>query len=165
MEYPSTKRGLFTKLAWLGGFFLVIFLAGYYFGYVGESCGQDGACFNTKLAACKPSSFLNIKNNNVYSYKIANMFGKSCILTITLERTAVGTEPEIVSLLEGKSMRCHVPKKELQQVQVDKVNSILQYCHGELKEGLYALIINRMYTYLIAQLGPIQEQIDQLREV
>ena len=165
MQYSEKKMKLSTRLGIVGFVFLILFLTGYYFGYLRENCGQDKECFNAKLNSCKPAEFLNIRNNNVYIYRSANNFMKYCKLNIKLARTAVGTDPDVVKLLEGKSMSCNIPKTEIKNLNIDEVNDVLKYCHGELKEGLYELIINRMYTYLIAQLNPIKEEVDKLKKV
>ena len=63
-------------------------------------------------------------------------------------------------------MSCKIPKKELAATNFDNFDNLLSYCHGPLKEGLYEVIIQRMYSLVVSQLGDIVKEAQKvLREV
>ena len=78
-----------------------------------------------------------------------------CKIQINLERTSVGTEFENKILLEGKSMECFIPKSRLFEVNFNEIENLLGYCSGPLKEGIYEIMIKKMYGVIISNLGDI----------
>lgn len=162
MEYArGNKWKLLPKIAVLGAILLALFLAGYYTGYLRENCGQDKACFDEKAKECRPAEVTLVKNNNAYLYRIGNSLGKHCDLHITLLRVEAGAAPEFRTLLEGKKMVCKIPKEQLAATNMDEIDSFMQYCHGELKEGLYELIIRRFYENVVGQLSTILQEAEK----
>ena len=168
MEYSRREQQLklIPKIAVLGGILLALFIAGYYTGYLREDCEQDKACFDAKLSECRPAQVTTIKNNNAYQYWVGNSLGNLCEVNIKLLKVEAGAAPEFKELLEGKEMKCKIPKEELESIKIEEFDNLLQYCHGELKEGLYELIIQRMYELVVSQLGDIIAEAQKvLREV
>ncbi|MBI2109966.1 hypothetical protein HYT58_02215 [Candidatus Woesearchaeota archaeon] len=144
--------------------FLLIVIASaatlYVTGFIRKDCKDDKECFNWALKKCISSRVVLVKNNNIYTYGSVHSFGKMCKVDITLERVAVGADLELKRLLEGKSMTCKVPKDKLQQVDIENFEDLMSYCHGELKEGLYELIIQRAYSLIIANLGDVVKELE-----
>ena len=167
MEYAKEKRWKFIpRIAVLGGILLVLFIAGYYTGYLRTDCEQDKACFDEKLQDCRPAQVTLVKNNNAYVYAVGNSLFDTCEVNIELIRVEAGAPPEFKQLLEGKSMSCNIPKEELARISIDQFDNLLQYCHGHLKEGLYELIIQRMQNLVVGQLGGIIDEAERvLKEV
>ena len=167
MEYAKGNRWkLVPKIAVLGGILLALFVAGYYSGYLREDCEQDKACFDEKLKDCSSVQVVTVKNNNAYLYWVGNSLGNTCEVNIKLLRVEAGAAPEFRELLEGKEMSCKIPKEKLSTIKIDEFDNLMQYCHGELKEGLYELIIQRMYELVVSQLGDIITEAEKvLREV
>jgi hypothetical protein len=156
MEYArASKWKLLPKIAALGGILLALFLAGYYTGYLREDCEQDKVCFDEKAKACQPAELTLVKNNNVYLYWVGNSLGKACEIHIQLLQVEAGASPEFRQTVEGKEMVCKVPKEQLAVRNIDDIENFMQYCHGELKEGLYELIILRMQENIIEQLSDL----------
>ncbi len=142
-----------------------LFVTTHYTGLTRKYCGSDAACFQEKAASCSPSEVYISRNNNVYYYKISPTITTKCALKIKFERAQEGTSPDHVALLEGKSMTCKIPKKELPNLDVVEMNNIMPYCSGPLKESLYELIIKRMHELVIINLGEIAEQAEDLMKV
>lgn len=136
---------------------IIIILILFYLGIFKKPCLSD-ECFEKSLNDCKASQFVKQKNNNLYTYTISRSFTQECSINIKLEKVAPGSDPDIVRLLEGKSMQCKIPKEILTTKNLDNLDNILQYCHGELKEGILELIIKRMYTLVIGNLDDIVEE-------
>ena len=145
--------------------FLLIIIIAYLAGIFRKSC-FDEACFEKSLSRCSPTEYIKQKNNNIYVYSIAPSYLGECTIEIQLAKIAPGSEQQVRKLLEGKSMRCIIPKTFLKMNNLDNIDNILQYCHGELKEGILELIIEKMYAQIIINLDDIvQESRAFLKEV
>ena len=140
----------------------VIFIL-FYAGVFKKSCTDD-QCFNDYVRQCRPVDFFNQKNNNLYVYSVSRSFGETCSIKITLEKVAPGSDADVKELLEGKSMNCLFPRNILETSDLNEISNVLNFCHGTLKEGIYELIIQRMYTHIIGNLNEIKEQTDDLLE-
>jgi len=165
MEYTPQRWSFLAKVAVIGGILLALFVFGYYTGYFRKDCGQDKNCFQGYAQDCKPAQVAVLRNNNAYLYWVGNQLGKSCEINIKALRIDAGAPPEFKAL-EGKEMSCDIPKTELQKMDIDSFDNLLTYCHGPLKEGLYEVIIQRMYSLVISQLGDIIKEAQKvLKEV
>jgi hypothetical protein len=159
VEYSENKKlrsGM--KLIILAIILTGIFFAAYYSGMTREYCGKDQDCFSENAKSCSPSEVYLSRSNNVYHYKLTPIIGNKCNLKITFERAQEGLPPEHIELLEGKSMNCNIPKSVLREKDLLKMDEIMPYCSGELKEALYELIVKRMYELIILNLGEIAEE-------
>jgi len=137
----------------------LIFLDFYYIGLFKGTC-DNSTCFNDALAKCKPVKFTRIKDNNFYEYNTySSMFSNTCQIKITLTNVAPGSNQDIKSFLEGKSMMCEIPKSISTTRTFDDIENVLDYCHGELKEGFYQVIIKRMYSLVINDLDEVIKQV------
>ncbi len=66
---------------------------------------------------------------------------------------AIGSEPDLVRLLEEKDMKCNVPRSVL--ISLDNMENLLTYCTGELKEGFYQLMLERLYALVARDMSGI----------
>ncbi|MEK6904072.1 MAG: hypothetical protein AABW87_00595 [Nanoarchaeota archaeon] len=152
------KRGYGTDTFMIIGLIFVAALVIYTSGVIKKDCGRDKVCFKEHFMECKTAKLISIKNDNVYSYTIGSSFGSDCNMYVRMERIALGSDPQFEKMLEGREMTCSIPRQQIREVDVDNLNSFIDYCQGELKEGLYELIIQRMYTLVVKELGSIIEQ-------
>ncbi len=143
------------------GFIIIAVVILYPSGIIKKDCARDKICFKQQLNDCKTAKLITIKNDNVYSYTIGSSFGSTCSMTITMERIALGSDPQFRRLLEGKSMRCDIPRTDTNTIDPDNFNSFIDYCSGPFKEGLYELVIQRMYTVVVKELSGIFTQAEQ----
>ena len=135
--------------------FLVVTGILFYFGFFTKACSDDD-CFNDAMKFCRPIDYVKNVNNNIYLYTVHRSFGNECSLKISMLSAAPGSDIEVADL-EGKSMRCKIPKSELITTQFEEVDNILGFCTGELKEGIYELIIKRMFGLVIGNIEEIRE--------
>ncbi len=147
-------------------FFIVVFVLLYYFGAFKGSCETD-ECFKDATTFCTPKKYDKSVDNTVYKYTISRSLGEYCKIKVSLEQSAEGTDFETKGRLEGKSMRCLVPKNELSNVNFNEVENILTYCTGPLKEGIYEILIKKMYGIIISNLGEIlgEVQLNLIKKV
>ncbi len=139
---------------YLAVFLVVLSIILYYFGLFKGTC-EDEKCFHEAASLCSPKKYNQNVNNNIYNYVISRSFGENCKIRVSLDRSAEGTDFDTRGKLEGKSMKCLVPKSELNNVNFNEVENLLGYCTGPLKEGMYEIIIKKMYGIIISNLGEI----------
>jgi len=138
----------------------VVLIALVAYGLYVKDCGMDDACYNKEFSRCNKVKFNLVKGGNLYEYKVlGNYFGK-CIINIELLKVAPGSDAELVERFESKSMRCKVPIADISGNSVGSMPNLVDYCSGELKEEVYELIIERMYAYLIENLGVIEQEFE-----
>lgn len=137
----------------------IVFLI-YFFGVIKPTC-YDKDCFNKKLSKCSPVKYTKLKNNNMYNYKVSRSLLTDCKLQITMERAAPGSELDIKEALEGKSMKCKVPKHLIKTTDLDEFENLIDYCTGPLKEGMYKLMLQRMYGLVVTQMGDIVKEVQK----
>ncbi|MDO8628257.1 MAG: hypothetical protein Q7R56_00710 [Nanoarchaeota archaeon] len=153
------KRGFFNNNnVMLAAIIVVVALVIYTSGIIKKDCGRDKLCFRENLEPCKTAKLITIKNDNVYSYTIQSSFGNTCTMEVKMERIALGADPQFERLLEHKSMLCNLPREQLETTDPDDFNSFIDTCSGPLKEGLYELVIQRMYTVVVKELDGILQQ-------
>src|SRR3989344_639931 len=107
------KRGFLSndKLMILGLIIIAVVVV-YTSGIIKKDCGRDKLCFKMQLNDCKTAKLITIKNDNVYSYTIDSSFSSTCSVNIKMERIALGSDPQFRRLLEGRSMRCDIPRNQ-----------------------------------------------------
>ena len=151
------KSNNFKKILTAISLFLIIVALAYLLGFFRKTCFDD-ECFERSLSDCSPADFVTQRSNNIYIYSIRQSYLDDCNIVIELAKVAPGSEPRTRELLEGNSMECKIPKSFLRNNNLDNLDNILQYCHGQLKEGILELIIEKMYSQIIINLNAIIEE-------
>jgi len=137
----------------------------YYSGIIKPTCYSDD-CFNKKYQDCSPAQYTKIRNNNIYNYKISRSIFSTCNIKIEMTKTAPGTDIDIKEAIEGKSMKCQIPKQYLTSTNINEFENLIDYCTGPLKEGMYNLMLKRMYGLVVSQMGPIINEMEKvLKEI
>ncbi len=132
---------------------IAIFLA-YQFGVFKKEC-KDDQCFKAALKDCDYAKYLTAKNYNYYLYTINGKNDGNCEVEIELKKMATGTPPEKIAQFEGKSMTCLLPQEATDKMTEINFEGQLNYCTGPLKESMYELIIEKLYTIIIKNMGDI----------
>jgi len=139
---------------------VIVFLA-FFFGIVKKTC-TDEECFSDALKKCGMARYLKLQNYNYYRYTIEGTRGDECLINVELVKMALGSPQDKIDLFEGKGMTCRVPKKELSLMQSSKIEGMLKYCSGPLKEAMYQLIIEKLYTLIVSNMGQIIGEIEEV---
>lgn len=125
----------------------------FFFGY--EDC-QDKACFDANLLDCDKANFIG-GDDMIFRYEIRGNDGDKCVVDVELLQGELNNEDS--RKLEGQSMTCMLPEG----VVVDPESDI-GLCHGLLKEGLQDLVIRKLHTYLVQNLGRLNLEMAGLPE-
>jgi len=126
-----------------------------------KNCGQDINCFDKMFVSCDKAKLTSIYDNNVYEYVIRGSKGSNCVLYVKLRRVGIGSSVETVDMFQGKDMTCYIPKDQLKEISFKEIDDLINYCSGGLKEAVYELIINRMYSLIIANMGEIIDNVEK----
>jgi hypothetical protein len=112
---------------------------------------QDSNCFSQALTTCRRVYFIKEDSSAAWYYEIKGSSGKdSCTVTVKLLKINQGTID--IESLEGSQMNCMVNKAETLAPEEN-----MKSCTGLLKEKLQEIIIDRMHSYLLKNLGDIKE--------
>ncbi len=149
LVYLGMKREIGTDgFAWRKLFMFVILIVVLwmiwfvFFGY--EEC-SDRACFEENLKDCDRAKFVS-GDDMIFEYVIKGNEGDDCEVEVELLQGELNNADS--EKLEGQMMTCMLP---LGAVVVPE--SDIGVCHGLLKEGLQDLIIRKLHTYLVQNLG------------
>ena len=117
---------------------------------------SDITCFQAHMQECKPANYINDAEAEAsWNYKIMGTSNKKCDIEVTL---LIAKESNLdLRLYEGDSMICSHP---IGVAGYPEKN--LAVCHGTLKEGLQSIVIERLYKYIVANIGEIREEISAI---
>lgn len=114
----------------------------------------DSACFNSNLAECRRAQFVEDGEDVAWMYTIRGREDSSCEVEVELLSVKEG-EIDLRSA-EGKTMTCYLP---LEVVAVPGED--LTMCTGPLKEVTQDLIIKRIHSQILENLGQINQEINK----
>ena len=144
------KKGI----VWLVIFIVLILIAllatGYYIYFFSNECG-DKACWENSMAKCARTFYTSESDNMLMSYSILGKSGESCKIKVKLLQVKSGAA-ELESL-QGKDMICFT---DLGVIIAPEQN--LKMCNGLLKEGIQEIIIKRMHSQIVENLGKVSEE-------
>ncbi len=140
---------------------VVLSFLAFYLGIIKKTCETED-CFSQSLQSCSMTQYLKLQNMNYYRYTIEGKRGDDCLIQVKLVKMAVGTPEDKIKLFEGKSMTCRIPKDKLSTLKSDNVEGMLNYCTGPLKEAMYQLIIEKLYTLIVSNMGDIVGKLEDV---
>ena len=88
----------------------------------------------------------------IFEYAIKGSSNGHCEVGVLLLQGELNNQDSIK--LEGLEMSCFLPKGVVMIPESD-----IGRCHGLLKEGLQDLVIERLHTYLVQNLGQINLEV------
>ena len=137
---------------WLAVFVIFVILAWgiwwLFFSY--EEC-NSWSCFNEHLENCNKAKFIGEKDM-IFEYIIRGSSDSGCRVDVQLLQGELNDQDSIK--LERQKMICTLPEGVVMIPESDIGN-----CHGMLKEGLQDLIIRKLYTYLVQNIGKINLEV------
>ena len=130
---------------------LVVAVLALYYTFVPARC-QDFSCFEAYMTKCIPAVYINEEEEASWKYEVIGTADKNCDIEVTLLNAKKGNID--LRQYESTVMTCShtigvagYPEKNLAT------------CHGTLKEGLQAVVIEKLYKYIIVNLGEIREDV------
>jgi hypothetical protein len=130
--------------------FLIVFAIVYYLFFYTKTC-QDQECFSRGIVECERVEWINDAEEAIWFYNIKGQSEKQCEVEVKLLTVKKGKVD--MGEAEGKSMLCYLSLNTMTSPGED-----LEKCTGPLKEELQSLIIKRMHSYVLENLGEISEE-------
>jgi len=149
------KKRMVIKLVVL--LVLIVLFIGFWFFTRPDNCGSDESCFNSHFIKCsKAKADLVNKDSNNFNFEIKGSFDNNCIVEATLISMPESRPVDIRKALEEKSMTCSIPKDI--NIQIAQIENINDYCTGQLKEASLQITIEKMYSIIVQNIGPLASE-------
>ncbi len=148
-DYYRSKEVL--KFAIMVFIFLLILAFAYYFFFYTKTC-KDKDCFANSLVKCSKARWINDAEEAAWLYTIKGVSGENCEVDAKLLIVKKGKAE--MARAEGKSMTCELPLSTFISPEQD-----LSRCSGLLKEELQGLLIERLHSYILENLGKVGEEL------
>jgi len=137
------------RIILLIGIVIVVIVLIYFVFFYKNSC-KDASCFSAAQKKCSKVSYLNDGEDATWLYKIKGKKKDNCIVEVKLLQAKKGSAE--LEKLSGLEMICSLPLGYVGEPQKD-----LSFCHGLLKEELQELLIQKMHSYILTNLGKIDD--------
>jgi len=134
---------------------LIIFSIAIYFTFFYTYKCKDMACFQTKEAKCSKANFLHDKEDITWFYQIKGKENRVCKINVEILQIKKSTLDK--KSLKGKSMDCYLPLGS-----TNLPGEEIENCHGILKEEFQTLIIQKLHSYIVENLGEIGEELQKV---
>lgn len=132
-------------------FIMVVAIMALYLTFIPPICA-DYTCFEARMSACKPAIFVNEEDDASWRYEIIGTGQNTCSMEVSL-LSAKNADLGLRNY-EGFDMRCYY---DLGVTGYPEKN--LEACHGPLKEGLQNIVIEKLYKYIVSNIGEINDKI------
>jgi len=116
-----------------------------------KDCGSDRECFDKGLNKCSKVKGEFVKGDSFMKYEVIGKRNDKCILRVTMLESS--SEPNIKKVLVGKGMVCEFSLDMLKDTSVVEIDNLESYCSGPLKEALLKMNVDRLYSFIINNLG------------
>lgn len=152
MKAENKRKFIYAALIAL----LVFAIAGYiYVTYYYNIQCENYECWKGYMEKCSTATFIDEEPEASWRYTINGLENKECSITVELlqaKRGELGLEE-----LVGSEMTCYYPIGTAAYPQND-----LSKCHGLLKEQLQGIIINKLHSYILENLGQFDESLSRI---
>jgi hypothetical protein len=145
--FDLKKKVIFSLVVLIITIFLTIFLITLFYP---KSC-EDRECFSDSLNDCDRVSLVREDSSASWYYEIlGNNDENSCKVSVKLLKLKQGKID--IEDLEGEEMTCIVSKGETLMPEEN-----IESCTGILKEELQGIIIEKMHSYILKNIGDIKD--------
>lgn len=151
------KRNLTKKATYfiLAIVLVVALIAAIYLTFIYLPECQNFACFQSYMTKCSRATFVNEEPEASWGYEIKMAQGKECVINVKLlmaKQGELGVEKFV-----GHEMTCYYPLGSSAYPEKD-----LSKCHGLLKEEIQEIIINKLHSHILENLGKFDESLSKL---
>ncbi len=142
------KKGLIVAII------VVLIIAVYLTFFYNPSC-KNYECFQKAMTSCTQRNYINEEPEASWSYSIKGKEASECVIEVKLLQAKQGELN--IGPIQGYSMDCTYPVGASAYPEKD-----LSRCHGRLKEELQTIIINKLHSYIIENLGKFDEKLNSV---
>ena len=149
------KEGFFAQYKWqiiLGVLVIVAVAIALYVTLAKPINCTTYACFQENMASCTKATYINEEPEASWRYTIIGKESGECKIDVVLLQAKQGDLE--LDLLRGYAMECRYPIGVTMYPDSD-----LGACSGRLKEELQSIVIKKLYTYILDNLGQLDESL------
>lgn len=133
---------------------LAVLLWGVWAAFFSYPTCETWDCFNNKLEECNKVKFIGESGSMIFEYTVKGASDGECEVVVQLLKGELNNQDS--EKLEMHKMTCYLPQGV---VMIPESN--IGKCTGLLKEGLQDLVIKKLHTYLVQNLGKLNlEMVD-----
>ena len=147
----NLEAGLGKKFFVLLGLGLAVLILGIWLLFFNYAECEDWDCFNEHLRNCERVKFVG-GSDMIFEYVVEGDSGSGCEVRVKLLQGELNNQDSIK--LEMQEMVCMLPSGVVAIPESD-----IGKCHGLLKEGLQDLVIRKLHSYLVQNLGKLNLEI------
>lgn len=145
------KRGIKRNVLIISIVIIALFiLVLVYLTFIAEENCQTFECFQENMRECKKATYVNDGKEATWNYVIDGKEGENCAVNVELLQAKKGDID--IQNIEGYDMTCYYPLGIGNYPEKD-----LSKCHGRLKEELQTLMIRKLHSVIIENIGEIRE--------
>ena len=123
-------------------------VAAIYFTFFFAYGCDDLSCFRAHQKECSRTKFIHLTEETTWNYHIKGKEDGKCKIDVQVIDMKGGSLEK--TKLNGKTMTCLLPLGSVVSPEGD-----ISLCHGLLKEELQNLIIQKLHSYVVENLGDI----------
>ena len=144
------------KLIVLGIFIVIVVIAAVaaYFFFIHTKICDSKECFESSLETCSRAEYLEDGEDATWQYTIIGESGGECVVNSQILQVKTGTID--LEKIQGLDMDCSLPLGYVASPSED-----LTRCHGLLKEEMQDMIIRKMHSYILTNVGRISEELNK----
>ena len=146
------KRVKLNLLVSLVVVLLILIIAGIYLYYFHNNLCRDFECFQSEMKKCSKATYISEEPEASWLYTIKGLQGGECVVNVELIQAKKGDLG--IDSLAGYGMDCSYPKGVATYPEKQ-----IENCHGRLKEELQGVMIKKLHTYILQNLGKIDESL------
>jgi hypothetical protein len=135
--------------------FVLAIAGAVYFSFFYLPKCQNYECFQNYMSRCSKAAYVNDESEASWGYNILGTSNGDCAVKVSLLMAKKG-ELGIDKYVDD-AMTCYYPKGVAAYPEQD-----LSKCHGQLKEDLQEIIINKLHSYLLENLGKFDESLNKV---
>jgi len=135
--------------------FIILFVFVVIYMSYEKDCSYDKSCFDLAFESCTKATYFSEEEGSLFQYTIVGKSRTDCEVEVSVIEVSQNAGQDTNELFLGKSMTCFIPEN-----QEFTVNT-LTLCTGPLKESMYELIIQKMYSILAQNLGDLIYQLQE----
>lgn len=149
-NFITSKGGIIVTII-----FILIILNGLYIAFFYSGACESFECFQNSMKECDKVSYVNDEPEASWKYQILGKEDNLCVVDVKLLQAKKGELG--IDKITGYSMSCYYPIGIGTYPEKD-----LSKCHGRLKEELQRIVIEKLHSNILENLGEIEDVINSL---
>jgi len=149
-KFFGSKKGIILSVI-----VVLLVVNSIFLGFFFTGTCESFECFQDSMRSCERTNYINDEPEASWGYKIKGEEGNQCVVNVKLLQAKKGELG--IDRIVGFDMDCSYaiglgvyPEKDLSK------------CHGRLKEELQGIVIEKLHSNILENLGEIEESIAEL---